>query len=702
MNRIIALVLCTVLALAVPLQGSSLAQPSRLFTIDQVMSAPFPSSITASPTGKLAWIQNAKGVRNIWLAEPPAYKGRQLTAYTQDDGEEMGELAWTSDEHAIIYTRGGDQEGFGENPNPQSLPAEPKQMICIAYIEGKRLQELAEGHSAVVAPHTNRLAYIKARDIWITKTDTSEKPSMLAQSKGRSGSLHWSPDGTKLAFTNSRGDHGFIGVYDMEAKTLRYLDPSVDRDSEPVWSPNGNEIAFIRTPTSREAFAFGPKRDGRPWSIRIAAIDKGTSREIWRADDGPGSVFRNVVGDDQLLWSADDHIVFPWEKDGWTHMYSIAASSTAPKPVLLTPGEFEVEHVSMPRGGKDLFFSSNQNDIDRRHLWRVPTAGGHAPVSVTSGSGIEWAPVATSDGKTIAFFRSDVRRPSRASIIVGSGDPRDLAPESIPTEFPETALVEPQQVVFNSADGLKIHGQLFLPSNMDSGKRYPAAIFFHGGSRRQMLLGWHYMYYYRNAYAMNQYLANHGYVVLSVNYRSGIGYGMEFREAANYGATGASEFNDVMGAGLYLRGRPDVDPARIGLWGGSYGGYLTALGLSRASDLFAAGVDMHGVHDWNLVIRNFVPAYDPEAKPDAARLAFESSPLSSVKSWRSPVLLIHGDDDRNVPFSETVHLVEALRNQGVEFEQLIFPDEIHDFLRHADWVRAYEASAGFLDRHLKK
>ncbi|HEY6118766.1 MAG TPA: prolyl oligopeptidase family serine peptidase, partial [Pyrinomonadaceae bacterium] len=590
----------------------------------------------------------------------------------------------------------------GENPNPQSLPAEPKQMICIAYIEGKRPQELAEGHSAVVAPHTNRLAYIKARDIWITKTDASEKPSMLAQSKGRSGALHWSPDGTKLAFTNSRGDHGFIGVYDMESKTLRYLDPSVDRDSEPVWSPNGNEIAFIRTPTSREAFAFGPKRDGRPWSIRIAAIDKGTSREIWRADDGPGSVFRNVVGDDQLLWSADDHIVFPWEKDGWTHLYSIAARSTAPKPVLLTPGEFEVEHVSMPQGGKELFFSSNQNDIDRRHLWRVPTAGGHAPVSVTSGSGIEWEPVATSDGKTIAFFRSDVRRPSRASIIVGSGDSRDLAPESIPTEFPETALVEPQQVVFNSADGLKIHGQLFLPSNMDSGKRYPAAIFFHGGSRRQMLLGWHYMYYYRNAYAMNQYLANHGYVVLSVNYRSGIGYGMEFREAANYGATGASEFNDVMGAGLYLRGRPDVDPARIGLWGGSYGGYLTALGLSRASDLFAAGVDMHGVHDWNLVIRNFVPAYDPEAKPDAARLAFESSPLSSVKTWRSPVLLIHGDDDRNVPFSETVHLVEALRNQGVEFEQLIFPDEIHDFLRHADWVRAYEASAGFLDRHLKK
>jgi dipeptidyl aminopeptidase/acylaminoacyl peptidase len=217
-----------------------------------------------------------------------------------------------------------------------------------------------------------------------------------------------------------------------------------------------------------------------------------------------------------------------------------------------------------------------------------------------------------------------------------------------------------------------------------------------------MLLGWHYNYYYRNAYAMNQYLANQGYIVLSVNYRSGIGYGMQFREALNYGATGASEFQDVVGAGLFMRNRPEVDPQRIGLWGGSYGGYLTAMGLARASDLFAAGVDMHGVHDWNIVIRNFVPAYDAGAKPDAARLAFESSPLSSVKTWRSPVLLIHGDDDRNVPFSETVHLVEALRKQGVEFEQLIFPDEIHDFLTQADWLRAYHASVDFFDKHLKR
>jgi dipeptidyl aminopeptidase/acylaminoacyl peptidase len=466
---------------------------------------------------------------------------------------------------------------------------------------------------------------------------------------------------------------------------------------EPVWSPDGKQIAFIRLPASREAFAFGPKRTAQPWSIRIAEVATGAGREIWKAEEGRGSAFRGVPADNELLWGAAGRLVFPWERDGWTHLYSVSAQGG--RAELLTPGEFDVEHTSLSPDRSEVLFASNQNDIDRRHIWRVGVAGGR-PSAVTSGTGIEWSPVMASDGKTIAVLRSDARWPARPGIVVGTGELRDLAPQAIPADFPAASLVTPQQVIISSADGMQIHGQLFVPSNAQAGERRPAAIFFHGGSRRQMLLGWHYMAYYHNAYAMNQYLASKGYVVLSVNYRSGIGYGMEFREALNYGATGASEYNDVMGAGLYLRSRPDVDPQRIGLWGGSYGGYLTALGLARSSDLFAAGVDMHGVHDWNLEIHHFVPAYDPEAHPDAARLAFQSSPLASIKTWRSPVLLIQGDDDRNVPFSETVHLAEALRKQGVYFEELVFPDEIHDFLMHRTWLAAYHAAADFLDRKL--
>jgi dipeptidyl aminopeptidase/acylaminoacyl peptidase len=186
-----------------------------------------------------------------------------------------------------------------------------------------------------------------------------------------------------------------------------------------------------------------------------------------------------------------------------------------------------------------------------------------------------------------------------------------------------------------------------------------------------------------------------------VNYRSGIGYGMEFREALHYGACGASEYNDVIGAGLYLRSRPDVEPHHIGLWGGSYGGYLTALGLARASDLFAAGVDFHGVHDWRDETHVFVSTDDLETQQEALKLALASSPMADVDKWRSPVLLIHGDDDRNVAFNQSVRLAEALRARKIEYEQLIFPDEIHDFLLWATWVKAYNATAAFLDKKLK-
>lgn len=284
-----------------------------------------------------------------------------------------------------------------------------------------------------------------------------------------------------------------------------------------------------------------------------------------------------------------------------------------------------------------------------------------------------------------------------------TGELSDLAPELVPTEYPAKKLIVPEPVVISATDGMKIHGQLFVPASAKDGKRHAALVFFHGGSRREMLLGYHYMDYYSNAYAMNQYLASLGYIVLSVNCRSGIGYGLNFREAINYGASGASEYNDVMGAGLYLRNRTEVDRARIGSWGGSYGGYLTALALSRSSDLFAAGVDFHGVHDWSARMRR-APGNDPGVEPTptdegALKVAFESSPMAAVKTWRSPVLLIQGDDDRNVAFSQTVRLAAALRDQHVEFEEHVFPDEIHGFLMHRSWITAYALTADFFGRH---
>jgi dipeptidyl aminopeptidase/acylaminoacyl peptidase len=679
------------------------ANAQKLFTLEQVTSAPFPSELTAAPAkGRVAWVFNARGRRNIWVAEPVAdgsYKARQLTSYNDDDAQDVGQLSWAPDASTIVYTRGGDLEFLDRAyPNPQSSPKGVEQGIWALSLEGGAAKLLGEGHSPAVSPKGDGVAFIFKGPVWLAKLNASSKAEQLIHANGESSDLRWSPDGSKLAFVSHRGDHSFVGVCDLAASSVVFLDPSVDRDLEPAWSPDGRQIAFVRIPVSKSRLPFSPQRDGQPWSIRIADAVTGKGREIWHAEAGRGSAFHEVVAENQLLWGARGQIVFPWERDGWAHLYAVSVNGGTAKP--LTPGNFEVENVAMSANREVIVFSSNQDDIDRRHVWRVSPSEDH-PTALTTGSGIETAPVMASDNRTVLVLHSDAQTAMRPALLAGKNELRDLAPEALPADFPSRALVTPQQVIFSAADGMQIHGQLFLPANAGDASRRPAIVFFHGGSRRQMLLGWHYMYYYSNAYAMNQYLASRGYVVLSVNYRSGISYGLDFREALNYGAAGASEFNDVMGAGVYLRTRADVDPHRIGLWGGSYGGYLTALGLARASDLFATGVDIHGVHDWNTEIPNFAASYKPNQRADAARLAWESSPLSSINTWRSPVLLIQGDDDRNVPFAEMVDLAEALRKQGVSFEQLVFPDEIHDFLLYRNWLAAYHAASDYFDRHLK-
>jgi dipeptidyl aminopeptidase/acylaminoacyl peptidase len=220
-----------------------------------------------------------------------------------------------------------------------------------------------------------------------------------------------------------------------------------------------------------------------------------------------------------------------------------------------------------------------------------------------------------------------------------------------------------------------------------------------------MLLGWHYMAYYSNAYAVNQYLAAHGFVVLSVNYRLGIGYGRTFHQAEHAGLAGSSEYQDVVAGGRFLQAVPGVDGKRIGIWGGSYGGLLTALALARNSDIFAAGVDIHGVHDWSRFLDEWVgktqTRYEKGDREEALRVAWESSPDASISTWKSPVLLIQGDDDRNVPFQQTVDLERRLTEQGVPHEELVIPNEIHGFLRAASWQRVDEAVAEFLARTLK-
>ncbi|HYL09762.1 MAG TPA: prolyl oligopeptidase family serine peptidase [Candidatus Acidoferrales bacterium] len=669
------------------------------FTLEQVMSAPFPEHLVASPKGnRVAWVFDAQGRRNIWVAEGPQFTPRQLTSYTDDDGQELSDVAFSTDGNFIVYVRGGDKNHAGENPNPTSNSAGAEQAVWIVNWAGGAPHRIDAGSSPEISPRGDWIAYVRDGQIWLAAVEGSGKPEHLV-TRGQDSLLAWSPDGRLLAFASGRGDHSFIGILDVAQKTIRYLAPSVDSDTLPKWSPDGKQIAFIRRPANpRDApigFFIAPDHP-QPWAIWAADAATGAARRVWQSTTGMEGSFPSQAGRNAIQWAANGTIVFASEEDGWEHLYSL--SSAGGSPALLTPGACEYEHMTLTPDRRSIIYSSNCGDIDRRHLWRVSASGG-APEQLTGGDGLEWSPAVTGDGATIVYLASDARWPAMPYTRPAQGKAigKPMTAGLIPSDFPASKLVVPKQILIPSTDGLTIHGQLFMPALPQPGTKFPAVIFMHGGPIRQMLLGWHYLYYYSNAYAMNQYLASRGYIVLSVNYRSGIGYGRAFRMAKGRAGRGASDYQDIVAAGNYLRNLSEVDAAHIGLWGGSYGGFLTAMGLARNSDLFAGGVDLHGVHDWSKDdIRQ-----QKNLTSEVLQLAHDSSPVSAVKTWRSPVLLIQGDDDRNVDFTQTVDLAARLRQQNVEVEQLIFPDEIHDFLMHRSWLAAYHAAADFFDRHFK-
>jgi len=663
-------------------------------TLKGVMSSPFPSDLTVSPGGdKIGWVFNADGKRNIWVAEAPDFRGRQLTHYTEDDGQEITDLTFSPDGVLIAYVRGGSKNSAGDYPNPTSDPEGVRQEVWIASLRDGSTTKLVEGNSPLFSPSGEIVIFSREDHLWSLPVSGGTEHKLF-EVRGRVSSASWSPDGSQLALVSSREDHSFLAVYQPHSDQLRFIEPTTDRDVEPRWSPDGRRIAFIRLSNVHDTYSADRERV-IPWSIRVVDLQTGQGKEVWKSDTTQMESFsRQLFGESILQWAVGDRLVFGSERSGWSHLYSISAQGG--KITELTPGNYEVENAAWSPDRSFLIVGSNAGDIDRRHLWKIDVAAGK-PEQITSGSSIEMNPVLVGRGEQIAFVRSTAKNPLLPYISSINGSRmQQLAPDALPSDFPSSQLVEPEPVIFKAADGLDIHGQLFKPTNASG--RLPAVIFMHGGPPRQMLLGWHYMYYYHNAYAFNQYLASRGYLVLSVNYRSGIGYGRAFREALHRGARGASEYQDIVAAGLYLRSRDDVEGKRIGLWGGSYGGYLTALGLARNSDIFAAGVDLHGVHDWS-VFRRF--NLGPQGGGDAVRIARESSPVASVDTWRSPVLLIHGDDDRNVDFSQTVDLIRLLRERGVTFEELIFPDEVHDFLLHRSWLKAYGAADRFFQRYLK-
>ena len=754
--RVVRFAVIAVLGALVVVSGRPVATaPPSVPGYQQFLSPASPLEVVAARNvDRIAWVAFEEGKRNAYTAAAPGFTPVRLTSFMKDDGVDISGVEISDDGSTVVFVRGAAPNREGWVANPTADPNGAERAVWAARTAGGPAFRVVEAANPALAPDGSSILFVKDGQIYRAKVtpvkpaaenDRRDKP--FIKEWGTQSAPQWSPDGRKIAFVSTRTDHSFVAVYSMTTRTVKYMSPSVDFDTNPMWTDEGRSLVFVRRPglpfaqqaqqgsggvglASGPAFqpnatgrgrgatsATGPPgttneqpprvadvpglqratfKGGYTLSVMKADVATGEAREVWH--NQPNDPLVNTFANLRL---AGDYIVFPFNIGGgrggrgargtpgsapppvptgpvdeWDRYYSLNIARADSRPVLLTTTDGLIEDqtsVEVSANGKTLYYCTNANDIERRHIWAVPVAGG-TPRQVTTGAGIETSPTPLASGKTLAALTADWKMPQSLGVWPLTTAPAQKIVFPVSRKgFPMDAHVEPQLILTKAPDGIEIHNQLFLPKDIRPGERRPAIVFVHGGPARQMLLGYHYMQFYHWAYGINQWLANQGYVVMSINFRSGVGYGRSFRNAPNTGGSGNAEYQDVLAGGKYLQTRADVDPNRIGIWGLSYGGVLTSQALARNSDIFKAGVDLAGVHLWG-------SSLDPDA------VSFKSSTIGAIDGWKSPVLLVHGDDDRNVAFQQTTGLVQLLRHRDVYFELIVFPDDTHESMLHSRWM----------------
>lgn len=673
-------------------------KPLGSITIDRIAAIKYPSDPRWSPDNKtVAFLWDAAGNQQLFIVRA----GQQPVAVTKfpvDPGlltSDIGHFEWSAPDQ-IIVARGG-------------------QLWLVRTSQGD--PEPMPGFQGVssfsLSPDRKEIAFVQKGDVWVGSLSAGTRRRLTHMPEGLDASdPTFSPDDQYVAFNAARHesvpeplpyngnlmkvfrslswDHrvGVISVYAYAA--------------EPMWIP----VSERNYGSTQFQWGAGPSivheefsPDHKTMELKITSI-AGETRTLWKDQDdawiSPADGAMDVASPDGK-W-----IAFISDRSGWPHLYVIPSNATSEAEAKqISRGSFGDGYAAWSPDSSRIAWahSADGNQMERFISVGNPATG--KVEDVVSEHGVNRAPAFSPDGATLVFERSAVEHPLeiyQAETRAGA-EPTRLT-NSLPDGLLTSDLTAPVAVHYPSRlDKKPVPATLMVSKNLDRSVRHPAIIWVHGSGADQNYLAWH-PGYYRMYYAMSQYLAQQGYVVLTPDYRGSSGYSRDWAVGASRDL-GGGETQDVNAGADYLKTLSYVDPDRIGIWGLSYGGFMTLQSVLADPSLFRCAIDVAGVGDWEtwttggMILGRLgeTPVTDPG-------LYDRSAPVKHLDELGTPLLILQGTNDANVPLWESLKVIDTLEKLGKPFDMAIYPGEIHFFRRDYVLRDAWRRSEAFFDRHL--
>ncbi|OLB21747.1 MAG: hypothetical protein AUH16_01630 [Acidobacteria bacterium 13_2_20CM_57_7] len=702
--------------MAVMFAASAAAQnstKSSKLTIEQLIEIKHPSNPVWSPDGKhVVFTWDRAGVGNLYVANADGHGQPQaLTSFPE--GQVEGAF-WNEDGDTVYFPHDGD------------LWQVPVSVGTPKPVWSKQ----DRGTDIVPSPDSRRVAFVRGNP---TPSEGNQRGSDLI--------IRWLSDGTES--TVAHDDVSIRGiVWSPDGASVAYTGGSkiVHHDESPAYS--GAKIIYRVSEYVRGQMYALRLAGGKPIAISkpgeyggLAWIDPthlvfdGESEDfkkyfIYLADASSGSTRAIHEIDEEKFWSIPDWgeagaqpwpspngkwIAFLSDQDGWDHIYVMAASGG--DAVQITKGHFEAWRPAWSHDSTRIAFDANLEDHPGDRAIGIASIGddpARATITyITTGPGTNIEPHWSEGDGRLVYQHTDTRNSADFFTIgTNTGAQPVRLTDSMPAGIDRSRFIEPQFVHYLGPDGQQVPGWLFVPKNLDRTKKHPAIIWIHGDGVNQNYDGWHVQRNYAVYYSFHQYLLQQGYVVFAPDYRGSIGYGRDWRNGV-YMDVGGKDAKDAWMSANYLKTLPYVDSDRIGVWGLSYGGFFTLIAMTDQPKLFRAGVDVAGVvdyvtyysdpyhGDWT-ASRIGTPQQNPQVYANA-------SPISHIDRLERPLLVLHGTSDVNVPYLESVWLIdEALKKgKGELLSYMMYPGEFHYFTRAHVLLDAWHRVDDFFAFHLQ-